>query len=1239
MPKVKKINAPILVLGLGGTGFDMLMRVKSEFRRRFEGEKFPDGSEASHPPRTEYCEIDTQSSIGREVKYGLRLDTGEFVDIGGSFDMIKQAIGDRSYVREWLDQSLVKADIEQDGAGCYRQVSRLALFYNYTQVRQALSGKLRVLAAVNPEMAEKSKRISVKIMAGISGGTGSGLLLDIAYILRDIARQGGYSINIEAYLMMPDVTIDHAAGEDTNKRKLYSINSYALLKELDYWMDAEQTGIRLVQKYSDTESVTWMDMPFNDVYLLCSKNDHGADITDSYSHNIDSVAEYLVHCYESSDALGEESFELVREKDGAGEKSDAYDGGAASTNDSFGFQSAHSNQDAIVNVMHHPFPVPTRYHSLGAFSNAGEDRLMEVQEWSMIYDETVARFDAHKAVMGGQDPVDFQRSVLSLDKPVAATASAEVRAEFEKRHPIPDLEGCDYDSLKRQDASSAPHGTLYANYKKSLDNSRGDEDIKVSEKVWTVFLDQARAVGQDIKRGPEFLYALLSEGQRSLTVALPKYIETIKNLKSQASQGMDDEMESCKVSFDRFMHPTVWERLTLRALYDDYMTKVSALYDSARADAYYAALLVALDDFTTKLKAYTAILGDMVGAIKKQRDTYHDELRKAESAAVTALFDTGAMRRDLTAIFQDEIRRDTIVQSLYTNVIGMVEKLMKLNWTKDELVPRVNEAIDALRENQFVGVGGMSLTRKIMTYQKVGEGPALQDYVEKRLCDKLMNGAEVMFYPSSISHDLPSTIAAHTCMISLPDGSPDIEAGIRAFCKHNHLLAIIKHTLNSDRIFWVNDKGGLPMYYYGFIDILRGQYVQYRMDHKAYHLFMNDNPRAINGAGRLDEMKQKWESAVPDPVISRNEREIGKRSEQLKKAEEQGVLRLEYSFPYDDHIPTVKVVKSVFRKIGGVNVSRKTISDALAAIPFDQNAVEELQKLEPIEANEPALNKGLEDLKGYRDAIVQLDGSRDEAEVKFSHLYHAAVAWGETLNIQESMMNLNPGMAPAQEAEVKDAWKRAYGRAIREALSRRPDLVAELEDHASFRELIAVDLAKADALIEGVQAKIEAIPHKDEGQLLSDCKDVAHMIMYKQIDVKNVKVCSTVISGPAADLYYLDDSHPELERMFECFIEYPILLQFAAWYSAVGKNAQGAIDITMRKVAEMRDAIRDKSGPDPETDAIKATAGSWRTELDKVRQKVMLAYADHALTRGAYELCISMIDAIDREFSRFIRTW
>lgn len=1235
MPKVKKIDAPVLILGLGGTGFSMLMRTKSEFNRRFEGQRFPDGTEANRPPRTEYLEIDTESGIGDKRLYGMKLENGEFVDIGGDFETIKGALGRKNYVTEWLDPRLEGIDVTRDGAGCYRQVSRLMLFDKFNNIRMALSGKLNSLGAVNAANAARNSRISVKLMAGISGGTGSGTILDIAYILRDIARRGGYRINIEAYLMMPDVTIAHNAGGSDANTKLYSSNSYAFLKELDFWMDAETTGVTLQQQYTNTDTLTWTGAPFDDVYLLCSQNDHGVNIENAYEHNTDAVAEYLVHCYESSDAAGNESFEVVDEE-GKG------DGGATNDANAYGFQSAHSNQSAIISMMHHPYPMPTRYHSLGAYSNAGEDRLMELQEWSMIYDEAISRFDTHKAIMDGLDIEEFKKNVMSLDTMQAGTASAVVRQGFNQRHTIPSFDGFDVDTLRSQDGSSAPHGTAYANFADALRHSKGNEEIQLAEDIWSVFLTQARLIGQDIKRGPEYLYAMLSEGENCLGKKVADYGAVLDGKKSTAASDMQSYKDHCKSSFEKFLHPGVLGGiLRNRQNYEDYMAKVQTLYNATQADAYYAALKEALNDFQKRLSLYTAVLGDIVTAIRTQKNAYEEDLRKARANTTATLFDTGAMANDLTQKFADQDKRDTLVQGIYNSAIAVTERMMDAKLAPSELPALVNQTVDAMRENMFVAVGGLSLTQKIQTYQHVGDGAALQNYVSNQLCAKLRTGAEVMFYPSPESMDLPNNIAVHVSMITLPQGATDIEQGIRAYCKNNNLLAIIKHTQSSDRIFWVNDKGGLPMYFYGYIDVLRRVYIESKRSHKAYHLYMNENPGAINDAGLLDQMKQPWgdTARIPDPFIQREVRETGEAAEQLKEAEKQGVLKLDYKFNYNE-LPAVNAYKCVFKKIDGVTPSETTIQNALDAIPFDRAALDDLLKLEPNQANKAQLQQAQKLAEDYRDAIVALDDNRTREPLTFSHLYDAATDWGNKLGVSNKLRELKPSYNPTMTEEIKDAWTSAYGRAIREALSRRLDVVAEMDEHVKLGGLVKARLAEAEALVAKAKARIAEIPEQaDESVLTADCAAVARMLMYDLLKVLRVKITTTVIEGPSAEVYNTEDPHVALERMYGCFSEFPILLQFAAWYSAGGKNEPGAIALAMEKAERIQREVSEKEDRDAQTDEIKARATEWRTKLEGLKQNVMMAYADHALDRDAYNTCNKLLEMLNQPLGHFIRTW
>ncbi len=74
--KVKKIDTPLLVIGLGGTGADMVRTIKSLFAQRYVLPKDANGADIPVPEHTAYLAIDS------DVKAKENLDQSEFVNIG-----------------------------------------------------------------------------------------------------------------------------------------------------------------------------------------------------------------------------------------------------------------------------------------------------------------------------------------------------------------------------------------------------------------------------------------------------------------------------------------------------------------------------------------------------------------------------------------------------------------------------------------------------------------------------------------------------------------------------------------------------------------------------------------------------------------------------------------------------------------------------------------------------------------------------------------------------------------------------------------------------------------------------------------------------------------------------------------------------------------------------------------------------------------------------------------------------
>ena len=79
--RVKKIDAPLLIVGLGGTGADGVRRIKNEFGQRMYLDKMGERT-LDRPPRTAYLVLDTDPGEVKKRYHGTSLDKDtEWIDL------------------------------------------------------------------------------------------------------------------------------------------------------------------------------------------------------------------------------------------------------------------------------------------------------------------------------------------------------------------------------------------------------------------------------------------------------------------------------------------------------------------------------------------------------------------------------------------------------------------------------------------------------------------------------------------------------------------------------------------------------------------------------------------------------------------------------------------------------------------------------------------------------------------------------------------------------------------------------------------------------------------------------------------------------------------------------------------------------------------------------------------------------------------------------------------------------
>lgn len=225
-----------LVIGIGGCGAEVL----SANRRRII-EKY--GS-LENVPMIRYLYVDTDPKWWKgqqsRVEKNVQLAEQEFVDIQlAGTNELYQGIKQGNYPHYgWFDvQKLENIKSVTDGAGTVRQMARLAFWQHYNMIREAIEQQLNDLRNDSVATFMRTRHgiqlddgINVYIVAGLGGGTGSGLWLDMAYLVRKVLEDMGITgaNQIVGYGILPQAFKDLPGANS-------QANGYAVLKELNYF--------------------------------------------------------------------------------------------------------------------------------------------------------------------------------------------------------------------------------------------------------------------------------------------------------------------------------------------------------------------------------------------------------------------------------------------------------------------------------------------------------------------------------------------------------------------------------------------------------------------------------------------------------------------------------------------------------------------------------------------------------------------------------------------------------------------------------------------------------------------------------------------------------------------------------------------------------------------------------------------------------------------------------------------
>ncbi|MBD2504016.1 tubulin-like doman-containing protein [Anabaena azotica] len=272
--RYRGINRTICI-GLGGTGRDVLMRI-----RRLIVDRYGD---LTNLPIVSFVHIDTDKAATQVagIRTGstyhgvdLRFREAEKVSATMSSNEVTMFVdglekrpeysryGPYDHIGRWFPPQLLRnIKAVEEGAKGIRPVGRLAFFHNYQKIKTAIETAERLTRGHEALMLSRGITVepglNIFVIGSLCGGTGSGMFLDVAYSLRHLYSEQGAQI-VSYLVISPELY-----GNTPNM----SANTYAALKELNYY-SSPGTKFEVCYDIQNLVYVREKRPPFDYTYLV-----------------------------------------------------------------------------------------------------------------------------------------------------------------------------------------------------------------------------------------------------------------------------------------------------------------------------------------------------------------------------------------------------------------------------------------------------------------------------------------------------------------------------------------------------------------------------------------------------------------------------------------------------------------------------------------------------------------------------------------------------------------------------------------------------------------------------------------------------------------------------------------------------------------------------------------------------------------------------------------------------------
>lgn len=256
-----------LFIGLGGTGMKSILKTKQLYKEAF-GEVPQIIGFLGIDTSTEEFSKDLRTSDGNVIK----LDANEQVQLrisgpGAYYNMHKERFG-------WIPKRNVAAlsGLSANGAGQIRTNGRFSFTINYAQVDSSLDNAINSVRNALNDGGDKwelvDDKLQIYLVFSMSGGTGCGLFLNMAFMIKDKLGDGCV---LNGYAVLPNTY--HGCGQ------FVGANAYGAMLDTDFIMKNVTIDNPFTLALLNEDRIVDYQ-PFDLVYLVDNKNKNGDTYTD-----------------------------------------------------------------------------------------------------------------------------------------------------------------------------------------------------------------------------------------------------------------------------------------------------------------------------------------------------------------------------------------------------------------------------------------------------------------------------------------------------------------------------------------------------------------------------------------------------------------------------------------------------------------------------------------------------------------------------------------------------------------------------------------------------------------------------------------------------------------------------------------------------------------------------------------------------------------------------------------------